>query len=214
MTDFRSCLSTPASIAGMDIEGDGMPELASKSSGAIVVAQGAWQSTFPSDASRYSRWLEDRGSLTARLQAVTTDFSVRLVRQEIGSPSNEEGEVIGLQPGQLALLREVVLVCDGSPVVFGYSVVAETAICDSWRVAADIGSNPLGSILFADIEVTRGALQFCRIDRTHNLFRQASSCLGELAAPLWARRSCFLRERTPLLVTEVFLPRILTLLPG
>ena len=52
---------------------------------------------------------------------------------------------------------------------------------------------------------------FRAIGRHHPLYRRASALLEARPAALWARRSIFLREDVPLLVTEVFLPAILEL---
>lgn len=164
-------------------------------------------------ANSYTQWMEDRDSLTARLQAASSDFAVRVIRQELGSPNEDEAEVIGVRKGQRAWVREVVLLCDGLPVVFAHSVTPESAIHGAWRVIVDVGGKSLGSALFNDFEVARSVMQYCLISESHPLYLQASSCLGKFTIPLWARRSCFVREQTPLLVTEMFLPQILTLTP-
>ncbi|MEN3297667.1 MAG: chorismate lyase, partial [Burkholderiales bacterium] len=51
-------------------------------------------------------------------------------------------------------------------------------------------------------------LQYARLPLTHPLVRRASSELGTIRHPLYARRCLYRRKQGVLLVTEVFLPAI------
>jgi len=65
-------------------------------------------------------WLREPGSLTARCLRHCRDFRVRLLRQESAEPLVDMGT-----GGRRCLpLREVLLECDGRPVVFAHSVLS------------------------------------------------------------------------------------------
>lgn len=154
------------------------------------------------------RWLSDSGSLTARLAARSTRLQVRVLRQSMTLPNEDERALVGLPRGRRAWLREVLLIADGRPVVFAHSVLAPRDLRGPWRMAAGVGGRPLGAALFADPRIVRGDLHCERLAAAHPLHRRAQLAVGAQLPALWARRSRFLRDGRPLLVTEVFLPAI------
>ncbi len=90
------------------------------------------------------------------------------------------------------------------------------ATADDWPLFNALGERSLGSTLFGDPAVTRGALEFARIRAGHPLFARARLALGpevEAIEPpvLYARRCLYRRHQGSLLVTEVFLPSVLAL---
>jgi chorismate--pyruvate lyase len=153
-------------------------------------------------------WLTDAGSLTARLVARCSRFSVRVLRQGYAVANEDERRLIGLAHGECAWVREVLLLADDHPVVFAHTVLHPAALRGPWRMAAGIGGRPLGAALFADPRVARGRLHARALVAAHPLHRHAVAALVRQLPTLWARRSRFLRADWPLLVTEVFLPGI------
>lgn len=153
-------------------------------------------------------WLTDSGSLTARLKARCKRFAVLVLRSTQAMPVEDERRLVGLARGRVAWLREVLLLADGEPVVFAHTVLAPRHLRGAWRMAAGIGGRPLGAALFADPAIARGALHCERLSAGHPLHRAAERAYGAKLPTLWARRSRFLRDGCPLLVTEVFLPGI------
>ncbi len=153
-------------------------------------------------------WLTDDASLTARIKSRCRTFQVRVLRQCLARPNEDERCLIGLAPGRLAWLREVLLLADGQPVVFAHTVLAPQHLRGPWRMAAGMGGKPLGAALFADPKIVRGALHCACLKSAHPLHRGAAAALHEDLPTLWARRSRFLHNGQPLLVTEVFLPPV------
>lgn len=165
----------------------------------------------PIGARRYRPWLSERGSLTKRLQQHSTEFAVqplRLIRQK---PPFPEIGLLQALPRQRALLRDVMLYCDGEAVVFAHSVLPHSAMRGAWRGLGRLGSHSLGGALFADPRMCRGALQYKKISAQHFLYRRAAEHLPMLGKSIWARRSVFRLERNAVLVTELFLPAVLAL---
>ena len=170
-----------------------------------------WQSRPPAVRCPYHPWLIDRGSLTHRIQARCREFSVRGLHLAMGKSGRDEAACVQLKPREMALLREVLLYCGDTPVVFAHSVIPLAGLRGPWRNLSKLGNKPLGAALFADPQVKRSPLQFKKLSRRHELYRRACRILPERPAYLWARRSVFTLQRQPILVTEVFLPGILEL---
>ncbi len=159
---------------------------------------------------RYDRWLIDRGSLTSRIQARCPAFGVKLEFQGRGRASRDE-RFLGAGGRRHMVVREVYLYCGNTPVVFAHSVVRNRDLRGAWRSLAGLGTRPLGAALFADPRVRRYPLRFRRLNARHELYRRACRRLAAPPPALWARRSLFSRHKSPILVTEVFLPGILDL---
>jgi chorismate--pyruvate lyase len=166
----------------------------------------------PLDPTPYRHWLLTQGSLTRALQARCAAFGVRRIRQVLDRPFADEFALLGLPPGQPALIREVVLECARRPVVFAHTVVPLAGLRGTWRSLRKLGNRPLGAALFADPRIERFPLSFHTLNRHHPLHRaaRAATGLGDLGT-LRARRSLFALRRQPILVTEVFLPGVLDL---
>jgi chorismate--pyruvate lyase len=159
-------------------------------------------------------WLTADGSLTARLTAHSSAFRVQRLHQRTAICLADEARAIGLpRPGRV-LEREVLLRCDGAPVVFAHTVVPMSATAADWPLFNALGERSLGSTLFYDPRVQRGELEFARIRAGHPLLQRAQAALGVSGdTPLYARRCLYRRRRGSLLVTEVFLPAVLELSP-
>ena len=171
-----------------------------------------WRSHCPrtSDHSGFVSWLRDRGSLTARLQS-QGEFSLRLLRQELGIPVADEASALRIPCDKLAWIREVALSCDGIPVVFAHTVLPRLPQGAMSRWLARLGQRSLGALLFAHAGFKRGPLESARLDHRHPLFLPAIHALKIESCPpaaLWARRSKFSYDRQSVLVTEVFSPSL------
>lgn len=158
---------------------------------------------------RLLSWLVDPGSLTARCVKSCRDFRVRVLRAGAGQPLADESRLLGIRPGQRAWVREVLLECDGVPVIYAHTVLPVQPRGPLTRWLAGLGSRSLGSLLFSHPGFKRSPLQFGRLDGRHVLFHRAKR---QIAAGrvlfLWARRSAHSLGGQSVLVTEVFLPAI------
>jgi chorismate--pyruvate lyase len=110
-------------------------------------------------------------------------------------------------------VREVSLNCGAQPVVFAHSVVEPRALRGPWHMLKTLGVRPLGAAVFSNPRVERFALRYRQVSRRHSLYRRAAELIERPPPCLWARRSLFVLREARLLVTEVFLPAILTLAP-
>ena len=153
-------------------------------------------------------WLSDHGSLTQRLKSTCTSFRVVPLTLAIMRPNPDEYALLGIPPNTWAYVREVMLLCDGVPVIFAHSVLPRAALRGGWNGITRLGSRSLGEVLFSDRRITREPLTYRQIRSSHALFRTIAKQLPPATNSLWARRSLFCLNAHPLLVSEVFLPRI------
>jgi chorismate--pyruvate lyase len=151
-------------------------------------------------------WLREPGSLTARCQRASRQFRVRLLHYGKGAALADESAGAGGARG-LAWVREVVLECDGAPVIFAHTTLAAAGNGRLTRWMAGLGNRSLGSLLFTYPGFRRGPIEILRLDPRHPLYRRAAA-LGPVGGELWARRSWHRLGRQRVLVTEVFLPAI------
>ncbi len=170
-----------------------------------------WNSAVQSAEKNLRPWLNDHGSLTLRIQQRCDHFSVRKVRDGLSRIALDESPLLGLAPQQLAWSREVFLCADARPVVFAHSACAAKDLRGAWQAVRNLGNKPLGALLFSHPKIVRQPLHYKALNAQHPLFRRAAVVLSEPPDRLWARRSLFYLHDAPLLVTEVFLPKILNL---
>jgi chorismate--pyruvate lyase len=160
--------------------------------------------------SRWRHWLVNRGLLTRRIEERCRAFSVHLLFQGAAKAVRDERFVTG-RHGRTALVREVSLNCGPAPVVFAHSVVQLRHLRGPWRALASLGSRPLGAALFNNPRVRRSPPRFRKLGARDPLHAKASRAAGKRLPALWARRSLYVLRGAPILVTEVFLPALLTL---
>lgn len=175
----------------------------------------AWRRALPPAVvydRHWARWAVGAHSLTARLRAASSTFRVQLLGQKRAMPLRDEWRRLGMAGPAETLVREVLLVCDGIPVVYAHTVVHPRSVALDWPFLKALGTQPLGHSLFADPRVARGAFEFALLDARHPLVRRAHDALGDAPVAgtrrLPARRSVFRRGASAMLVTEVFLPAL------
>ncbi len=129
------------------------------------------------------------------------DFSVRVISQQWQKLNAEEASAMSLKHVRSALVRQVLLCCGGQPLVYARTVIPVTTVQGAQRRYANMGSRPLGAMLFADRTMRREDVQVAILPVSHesNLFTRADE-------PVWGRRSVFRVAGKPLLVSEYFLP--------
>ena len=169
-------------------------------------------------------WLLDSASLTLRIRQHCQCkslgcFSVKLLNQGMGLPSNDEVQRLRLRSRRYALIREVLLFCGDTPLIFARTVIPIKTLTGPQRQLGRLGNRPLGEFLFAQPELQRDMMEVAVISQGHQLYDSALQSLNNKhslvqskiysSQRIWARRSVFCLRHKPLLVAEVFLPEIL-----
>jgi chorismate--pyruvate lyase len=150
-------------------------------------------------------WLLEPKSLTVRLQRHYGDVRLRVIRQALGEPYNDEGS--GQLP--LAVCRAVVLSSgDGSPLVVAHSILPAVPRGPLSVMFQKLGRQSLGSLLFTHRGFVRRQREWAFLDVRHPLYRLTRTQVSNKApARLWARRAVYSLSRFPaqsVQVTEVF----------
>ncbi len=154
------------------------------------------------------QWVNDHQSLTKKIKnQCKGDFQVQLLTQSWASVYFDEAKILGLAPYQMALIREVLLICNQSPWVFARTIIPRASLIGQARQLAYLKNKPLGEVLFSSPQTQRKLIQMSRLQKKHPLFIKASACLTPKPAFLWGRRTCFNFANQPLLVNEIFLPQ-------
>ena len=155
-------------------------------------------------------WLSLESSLTAILRARSKQFHVQRLHQLQDRCLADEARLIGLPRRMRVWEREVLLCCDGKPVVFAHTVVPLSATASDWPMFRSLGNTSLGASLFGDPAVARGTLQFGRLPLSHPLIRRICTAISSegIESRLHARRCIYRRGGGVMLVTEIFLPGI------
>lgn len=122
--------------------------------------------------------------------------------------ANRDEAFLFAAPAKRVMVREVLLLRGATPLVFAHTVFAAGGLRGAWRGVAGLGNRPLGAALFADPRIARFPLRQKKLSRNHPLYRGAAAQLKKRPSPLWARRSIFAAGKSPILVSEVFLPAI------
>jgi len=150
-------------------------------------------------------WLFDPASLTARLkQKCTDDFRVEVLSQLIQKPRIDEFKVLGMETGSYALIRQVRLCCGNACWVYARTVIPFSTLKGKLRIYANLGTRPLGAMLFTDRTMQRDEVLVTSLTGG-----QLPDGLGlEKDDMVWGRRSVFRIAGKPLLVSEYFLPSL------
>jgi len=146
-------------------------------------------------------WLLDEGSLTARLVKESQGhFAVQRLRQAWQVPALNERQMLGLHTREVALVREVFLLCHGQPWVYARSILPHRSLSGPLRFLRHLNNRSLGSFLFKNPHLQRHAFEICALDKS------SPSIPITLEHSIYGRRSVFTLQERPLLVSEFFLP--------
>ncbi|MFT4608926.1 MAG: chorismate--pyruvate lyase [Chitinophagales bacterium] len=154
-------------------------------------------------------WLNDQGSLTKRLMDYCPgQFSVRVLSQQWIRPQTEEAKLLAVPRHQLALLRQVQLLCGDTVCVYARSIIPLATLQGGHQRLKRLGNKPLGGYLFAQSNLKRSNQHIARIIRKDPLFDIALPDAAQDCDQLWGRRSLFSMGKKSLLVSEFFLPAL------
>lgn len=154
-------------------------------------------------------WLFDNGSLTRNLRRhCDNEVSLELLSQCRDRPFIDEQQAMDIAPKHSAMVRQVRLFCHGQPMIFARSVIPLLSLSGAGGRLMHLGNRPLADLLFANRGTRRSKMQFAQLRAGNPLYSLAVNALGKHPF-LWARRTYFIYENKPLLVCEVFSPRLL-----
>ncbi len=182
--------------------------------------QSPWQTYVPRIDKRHQHWLTDTNSLTLKLKRHCQQFQVLRAFQGKRALHLSEYQAIQRPLARPVMTRDVILCCDGQPVVIGHTITALDALKRHWPFFNALGNKALGLTLFFNPLITRKPFEYTRLARHDMLYQLAQKTLKaqgfqvDLPEYLWARRGVFVHQRqkgSRMMVTEIMLPSVYTL---
>lgn len=155
-----------------------------------------------------AEWVAEFGSLTQKLSHYVDRVRLDLLKEQTQVATATESRMLGLPKDSASQIREVTLFGPQEPWIYARTVVPLT----EGKLIRDLGTTPLGSILFTSSELRRLSLEVTQLTPQHRLFKAAGtqSKAVEQQPYLWARRSLWGNvngdKDRRLLLLEVFLP--------
>ena len=152
-----------------------------------------WQDTLnPHLAPRLTAWLSHKGSFMERLKIHgILDAKIKVLAQSWQMPWESECEL--LQTQEFALVREVSIKSGEKCWMYARTIFTKAILEGELACLAHLENRPLGTILFKDPLLTRGEFEYLSV---YNAY---------------ARRSLFKKQEKSLLLTEVFMPDMVTI---
>tara|TARA_B100001063_G_scaffold13694_1_gene10643 strand:+ start:427 stop:924 length:498 start_codon:yes stop_codon:yes gene_type:complete len=134
-------------------------------------------------------WLQEDGPITKRIKS-SEAFKLNLLMDEIDEVEDSEADFLGENLGMIKT-REVILMGNEEPKVFARSLIPLITIEKGFAKLGELGTKPLGDILFEKEIFKRTKIVFAKFRNDKKLF--------------WGRKSKYIVNNHPLSVMEVFL---------
>lgn len=145
-------------------------------------------------------------SLTSRISN-TGCFSVSVIEQKNAKIFLSESLTLEVFPGSQSNVRNVLLRCDNTPIIFARTVLP---LCYLKRKAlrlTKLGNKSLGSVLYTDRTMIKQPMEIAIFNDSHFLFSYIQNkCQIKLENKIYARRTVFKFNHRRLLVNEIYLP--------
>lgn len=151
--------------------------------------QNEWNNDFSAVPEYIREWLEDMGSLTAKLKESYPSLNVELLKQEWINATEIVGTSIALDDHSdyLSWLREVILKNNEQPLIFAQTFIPQQTVKFIAKPLLTIGERPIGEWLF-----------------TQPLVRKNLEWKQEPLNGYYARRSILELSGYPLEIREMF----------
>ncbi len=161
------------------------------------------------DDSAIQSWLSTKGSLTARLRQQCPELKVQILSERLEVPLHNELLALQMQANEQAWVRCVLLQCEQQNWVYARTVIPNLNAQNPWESLQKLGDKPLGEVLFEMPTIQRTPFAFAKLPLQSWPYLKPSLAKDQHSKPSFARRSVFLQQQAPLLLTEVFLPGLL-----
>ena len=153
-------------------------------------------------------WIQSESSLTIRIKELGIAFSLEVLNQTEQTLSSEQQQQLGTNDSS-AIFREVLLKQGGIPLVYAQTIIPKSTLSGSERGLAELGSQPLGQVLFQSPQAIRSEIEFAQVEQDAKLGQYIEQHLQQsIKNDCYIRRSNFLLNGKPLLVCECFLPAL------
>ena len=150
-------------------------------------------------------WLSHQDSMTRLIRAhCQSEFALEVITEGMKRPYQSEIDTLAIASDE-AYVREVKMIADEADWLYGRSIFPHGSLDGDGDAVKQLGSKPLGRLLFKDNLKPRESIEVALLSPDHELLSGAP--LGESNdQSLLARRSLFRYHDRQVLVQEVFLP--------
>ena len=151
------------------------------------------------------QWLGAVGSMTHAMRSLTEEqLQLQLLSSAPQQVHSEEAELLGALTSIELFTREVLMQQEEEALLYGRSIFPASLADVDLATIENLGTEPLGEVLFKLKEAPRLSMQFAMLDKNNYLYQALNQHLIQ-SEPLFARRSLFDYQGQHVLVQEVFL---------
>lgn len=152
--------------------------------------------------------LFQQGSLTRYLQLrCKNGFHVELKSQAWRLPFKDESLSLKLRNRERVFIRESWLMSKNDKLVYARTVIPGKTLQGKARILVNLGTRPLGQVLFADKKIYRSDIRYANLPAGCDLYICVMDNINK-NEDIWGRQSLFFIQSRPLLISEVFMPVI------
>jgi chorismate lyase len=155
-------------------------------------------------------WLLHAGSFMTRLRERGADPCVHVLEEAWQVAWDSECELLRIEIDEPALVREVLILNKNIPCMYARTIFPPETITGEESQLANLKNRSLGSVLFNDPAIKRSEIEMTCLRQGMLLHKKVEQHAKVSHNELWARRSIFNLHHKELLLTEVFLPIVLT----
>jgi len=134
-------------------------------------------------------WLLEKGPITKRIKS-NEKFELKLLRDDLGNVNKLDRSFLGHLSGDIKI-REVILYGNENPRVYAQSIIPVETINQGLSKLGELGTKPLGDILFQKKIFKKEDTIFAQFKDEKNIF--------------WGRKTKYNVKNKPFSVMEVFL---------
>ena len=134
-------------------------------------------------------WLLEEGPITKRIKS-SEKFELKLLQDDLGDINKSDRSFIGHLSGDIKI-REVILYGNKNPRVFAQSIIPVETINQGLSKLGELGTKPLGDILFEKNIFKKENTMFAQFKDKKNIF--------------WGTKTKYNVKNKPFSVMEVFL---------
>ncbi len=157
-------------------------------------------------------WLLHSASFIERLrQHGAVSPRIKVLRQHWQFPTLSEKKILNITTREYALIREVLIYSMGKEWMFARTVFPRQTLTGQQRCLARLKNRSLGSILFKDPTLQRDPFEITCLLPEMPLYEFITQQATRSTDVIWARRSRFLLQDKPLLLSEFFLSDVTSL---
>ncbi len=159
------------------------------------------------------QWLLGANRLVHAFKANFGEVQIEALQEEYSQPFPDEGAILRLENGKAHIRQIIIATKTGHRLSYARVVIVDSTYEAYAQQFSGLGRQFIGdSLLFNNKEVIRQPFEFACFDDS-SLYAEAYFQLGQRATeaePWVARRSIFLWQNRPLLITEFLLPYLAT----